>query len=55
MGVTLSLPWTDRQGRFSWLPFAGGWTRHRELPAPETRTFRQQWRQREALKQGGAA
>jgi L-lactate dehydrogenase complex protein LldF len=43
------------KGRFSWLPFAGGWTRHRELPAPETRTFRQQWRQREALKQGGAA
>jgi L-lactate dehydrogenase complex protein LldF len=43
------------KGRFSWLPFAGGWTKHRELPAPETRTFRQQWSQREALKQGGAA
>jgi len=43
------------RGRFSWLPFAGGWTRHRELPAPETRTFRQQWSQREALKQGGTA
>ena len=43
------------KGRFSWLPLAGGWTKHRELPAPETRTFRQQWRQREALKQGGTA
>jgi len=43
------------KGRFSWLPFAGGWTKHRELPAPETRTFRQQWSQREALKQGGRA
>ena len=43
------------KGRFSSLPFAGGWTKHRELPAPETRTFRQQWAQREALKQGGTA
>jgi len=43
------------KGRFSWLPFAGGWTKHRELPAPETRTFRQQWSQREALKQGDTA
>ncbi|MFN3766504.1 MAG: LutB/LldF family L-lactate oxidation iron-sulfur protein, partial [Aliihoeflea sp.] len=25
--------------RFSWLPFAGGWTKYRELPAPEGRTF----------------
>lgn len=37
--------------RFSWLPFAGGWTKHRELPAPEGRTFLQQWAQREAKKQ----
>jgi len=37
--------------RFSWLPFAGGWTKYRELPAPEGRTFMQQWAQREALKQ----
>ncbi|MBL0935553.1 MAG: iron-sulfur cluster-binding protein [Rhizobiaceae bacterium] len=37
--------------RFSWLPFAGGWTKHRELPAPEGRTFLQQWAQREARKQ----
>ena len=40
-----------RNRRFSWLPLAGGWTRHRDLPAPESRTFTQQWRQREALKQ----
>ena len=37
--------------RFSWMPFAGGWTKHRELPAPEGRTFLQQWAQREARKQ----
>jgi L-lactate dehydrogenase complex protein LldF len=28
---------------FSWLPMAGGWTKHRQLPAPEGRTFQQLW------------
>jgi L-lactate dehydrogenase complex protein LldF len=37
------------KGRFHWLPFAGGWTRHRELPAPEGRTFMQQLRERDAI------
>jgi len=37
--------------RLRWLPLAGGWTRHRDLPAPEGRTFLQQWQQREARKQ----
>ena len=37
--------------RFSALPLAGGWTRHRDLPAPEGRTFLQAWAQREAHKQ----
>jgi L-lactate dehydrogenase complex protein LldF len=32
-----------RGGSFESLPLAGGWTRHRELPAPEGRTFQQQW------------
>ncbi len=32
-----------RRGRFRWLPFAGGWTRHRDFPAPEGATFQQQW------------
>lgn len=28
-----------RRGRFSSLPLAGGWTKHRDLPAPSSRTF----------------
>ena len=39
------------KGRFKSLPLAGGWTKWRDLPAPEARTFQQQWAQREALKQ----
>ena len=32
-----------RRGRFASLPFAGGWTRHRDFPAPQGRTFQAQW------------
>ena len=31
-------------GRFSWLPFAGGWTRYRDLAAPQGATFQARWR-----------
>jgi L-lactate dehydrogenase complex protein LldF len=34
------------KGRFRRLPLAGGWTEHRDFPAPETRTFHQQWQKR---------
>ena len=34
-----------RRGRFRWLPLAGGWTRHRDFPAPQGRTFQAQWKQ----------
>ena len=34
------------KGRFSWLPLAGGWTRYRDLAAPERTTFQSQWRAR---------
>lgn len=32
-----------RRGRFRKIPFAGGWTRHRDMPAPEGRTFQRMW------------
>ena len=35
-----------RRGRFASLPLAGGWTAHRDFPAPQGATFMQQWRAR---------
>jgi len=32
------------KGRFASLPFAGGWTRHRDFPTPQGKTFQQRWR-----------
>ena len=37
-----------RRGRFRWLPFAGGWTGTRDLPAPSGRTFMSAWSKRRA-------
>jgi L-lactate dehydrogenase complex protein LldF len=38
--AALGLSWLGRRrGRFGWLPFAGGWTRSRDFPAPEGDTF----------------
>jgi len=36
------------KGRFGWLPFASGWTRHREFPVPQGATFQAQWKARRA-------
>jgi L-lactate dehydrogenase complex protein LldF len=36
--------WGKARGRFRWLPLAGGWLRHRDLPAPPGRTFQALWR-----------
>ena len=39
------------KGRFSYLPLAGGWTKYRDMPAPEGRTFMQQMRGRKPAPQ----
>jgi L-lactate dehydrogenase complex protein LldF len=33
---------------FRRLPFAGGWTKHRDFPAPQGRTFQQLWAEQQA-------
>jgi L-lactate dehydrogenase complex protein LldF len=40
------------KGRIHSLPLAGGWTKHRELPAPEGKTFLQAWAEQEARNKG---
>jgi L-lactate dehydrogenase complex protein LldF len=37
------------KGRLATLPLASGWTRHRDLPAPQGRTFQQLWAERERV------
>jgi L-lactate dehydrogenase complex protein LldF len=42
---TRLLAWLGRKrGRLSSLPMAGGWTKYRDLPAPEGRTFQARWK-----------
>jgi L-lactate dehydrogenase complex protein LldF len=36
-----------RRGRLSWLPLAGGWTGHRDFPAPQGASFQTQWKERQ--------
>lgn len=33
-------------GRLTSLPLASGWTKFRDLPAPQGKTFQQQWKER---------
>ena len=37
------------KGRFRRMPFAGGWTAARDLPAPQAQSFQLQWRQYAAM------
>ena len=36
------------KGRLASLPFAGGWTRYRDMPVPEGKTFQEMWKARKA-------
>ncbi|CAN5220331.1 LutB/LldF family L-lactate oxidation iron-sulfur protein [soil metagenome] len=38
------------KGRLSRVPFARGWTGHRDLPAPQGKSFQQLWKERQAGK-----
>ncbi|MCO6187008.1 LutB/LldF family L-lactate oxidation iron-sulfur protein [Rhizobium sp. L1K21] len=55
LAVSLAMPVISALGgskrRLRRLPLAGGWTKYRDLPAPEGRTFLQAWEAREARKQ----
>jgi len=43
LAARLLAAFAGRRGRFRRLPLATGWTRHRDLPAPEGATFQQLW------------
>ena len=51
MGVMKYL--APKTGLMQRLPMTGAWTKHRELPAPEGKTFQQQWAEKQ--KKGHAA
>ncbi len=38
--------WSGRDGKLETLRFAGGWTKHRDFPAPQGSTFMAQWAKR---------
>ena len=41
------LKWRGRRGRIASLPLASGWTRTRDLPAAQGKTFTELWRERQ--------
>ena len=43
IGITALGALGRARGAFRHLPFAGGWTRHRDLASPQGRTFQQLW------------
>ncbi len=50
VGVRVLSALGGRKRRLSYVPLAGGWTKHRDLPAPASRTFQAQWQERERQK-----
>jgi L-lactate dehydrogenase complex protein LldF len=54
--VSIALPLLSALGgskrRIHSLPLAGGWTKHREMPAPKGKTFLQAWAEKQAKEAG---
>jgi len=50
LAAPLLAKWGGATGRIRSLPFAGGWTKHRDLPAPEGKSFVDQWNARKVGK-----
>ncbi len=48
LGIAMMSAMGRMRGSFKHLPFAGGWTKHRDLPAPQGRTFQQLWAEQQA-------
>lgn len=47
MGLIIRIMSTiSRHGILRWLPLVGGWTRYRDFPAPQGKTFHRLWRRR---------
>jgi len=49
LGVRVLTTLSGRHGRLRRAPFASAWTRYRDLPAPEGRTFQEQWARRKRI------
>ena len=47
VNASRALGWAGRRGRFRSLPLANGWTRVRDMPAPEGRSFHSLWSERQ--------
>jgi L-lactate dehydrogenase complex protein LldF len=52
LSARLAMAWLGALGRsrgaFRRLPLAGGWTRHRDFPAPQGPTFQRLWAEHKA-------
>lgn len=46
IGARVLAIWGGFDKRIGWLPMVGGWTKHRDLPAPEGSTFMAQYQRR---------
>lgn len=48
LGITALSGWSFGRGSFRSLPLAGGWTKHRDMPAPQKGTFQALWAEHKA-------